>query len=89
MAEGALPGDLQNAKLRDRGLLRLAVPPVAGAEQVRGILAAAAVGQALALALAHAFGCEPITAVTCEASRRLPSGDGGFWMARFDLTHAE
>jgi hypothetical protein len=54
VAEGADPADLRQVRLLDHRLVRLAVPPAAGAEQVREILAAAA-GQALALA--RAWGC--------------------------------
>lgn len=54
VAPGSDPADLRNVKLLDHRLIRLAVPPDAGAEQVREILAAA-VGQALALA--RAWGC--------------------------------
>ncbi len=54
VAESADPTDLRHARLLDHRLVRLAVPPDAGAEQVREILAAAA-GQALALA--RAWGC--------------------------------
>lgn len=49
------PTNLRNARLLDHRLVRLAVPPDAGAEQVREILAAVA-GQALALA--RAWGCD-------------------------------
>lgn len=54
VSEGDDPTDLRQARLLDHRLVRLAVPPAAGAEQVREILAAAA-GQALALA--RAWGC--------------------------------
>ncbi|MGU3659151.1 hypothetical protein [Methylobacterium fujisawaense] len=54
VAPEADAGDLSSARLLDHRLIRLEVPPSAGAEQVRETLAAAA-GQALALA--RAWGC--------------------------------